>query len=124
MSRQAVEVLEELQGIAYSREYVFPADTGKPKHMSNNTILYALYRMGYKGKMTGHGFRGMASTILHEQQWPHEHIELQLAHMERNEVSAAYNFAQYLPARAKMMQAWADHLDAIMVPNVVALKTA
>lgn len=124
LSRQAVEVLEELQGIAYSREYVFPADTGKPKHMSNNTILYALYRMGYKGKMTGHGFRGMASTILHEQQWPHEHIELQLAHMERNEVSAAYNFAQYLPARAKMMQAWADHLDAIMVPNVVALKTA
>lgn len=124
LSRQAIEVLEKLQSIAYNREYVFPADTGKPTHMSNNTILYALYRMGYRGRMTGHGFRGIASTILHEQQWPHEHIELQLAHMERNEVSAAYNFAQYLPQRAKMMQAWADHLDAIMVPNVVALKKA
>lgn len=124
LSSQAIEVLEELQAIAYSREFVFPADTGKPTHMSNNTILYALYRMGYRGRMTGHGFRGIASTLLHEQQWPHAHIELQLAHMERNEVSAAYNFAQHLPARAKMMQAWADHLEAIKVPNVVALRKA
>lgn len=124
LSDQAIALLEELQSISYSREYIFPADTGKPTHMSNNTILYALYRMGYRGRMTGHGFRGIASTILHEQQWPHEHIELQLAHMERNDVSAAYNFAQYLPARAKMMQAWADHLDAIMSPNVVAFRQA
>ena len=67
--------------------------------------------MGYGGKMTGHGFRGLASTLLHEQGWPHEHIELQLAHTPRNAVSAAYNHAQYLEPRAKMMQHWADFLE-------------
>jgi hypothetical protein len=92
--------------------------------MSNNTILYALYRMGYRGRMTGHGFRGVASTILHELAWPHEHIELQLSHQERDDVSAAYNHALYLPQRAKMMQAWADHLDALRVANVVAMRRA
>ena len=79
--------------------------------MSNNTILKALERMGYKGMMTGHGFRGVASTQLHEMGYDHDHIELQLAHMERDEVSAAYNYAQYLQPRAEMMQAWADFLD-------------
>ncbi len=61
--------------------------------------------------MTGHGFRGVASTILHEQGWPHELIAIQLAHQERNTVSAAYNHARYLKPRAEMMQAQADHLD-------------
>ena len=79
--------------------------------MSNNTILFALYRLGYRGRMTGHGFRGIASTVLHEQGFPHEHIEVQLAHQARNAVSAAYNHALYLRPRAEMMQAWADHLD-------------
>ena len=80
--------------------------------MSNNTILKGLERMGYKGRMTGHGFRGLASTILHEQGYAHEHIELQLAHTPRNAVSAAYNHALHLKARAKMMQDWADFLEA------------
>jgi integrase len=66
--------------------------------------------MGYKGRMTGHGFRGLASTVLHEQGYAHEHIELQLAHAPRNAVSAAYNHALYLEPRAKMMQDWADFL--------------
>jgi integrase len=79
--------------------------------MSNNTILKGLDRMGYKGRMTGHGFRGLASTILHEQGYPHDHIELQLAHSPRNAVSAAYNHALYLAPRAKMMQDWADYLE-------------
>lgn len=124
LSKQALVVLEKLQTLSFDREFVFPADTGKPTHMSNNTLLYALYRMGYRGRMTGHGFRGVASTILHEQGWPHEHIELQLAHQERDEVSAAYNHALYLPQRAKMMQAWADYLDALRVENVVAMRRA
>jgi hypothetical protein len=81
--------------------------------MSNGTILGALRRMGYAGRMTGHGFRGVASTILHELGHRHDIIELQLAHQERDEVSAAYNFATYLPQRRKMMQQWADHLDAL-----------
>jgi len=124
LSNQALAVLQKLQALSYGREFVFPADTGKPTHMSNNTVLYALYRMGYRGRMTGHGFRGVASTILHEQGWPHEHIELQLAHQERDEVSAAYNHALYLPQRTKMMQSWADHLDALRVDNVVAMRRA
>ena len=81
------------------------------KPMSNNTILKALERMGYKGRMTGHGFRGLASTILHEQGYIHDHIELQLAHAPRNEVSAAYNHALYLEPRTRMMQDWADFLE-------------
>jgi len=124
LSRQSMAVLAQLQALSHGREYVFPADTGKPTHMSNNTILYALYRMGYRGRMTGHGFRGVASTILHEQGWPHAHIELQLAHQERDDVSAAYNHALYLAPRAKMMQAWADCVDRLRAGNVVHLHQA
>lgn len=125
LSRQARIVLGKLSAISYGREYVFPADTGKPTHMSNNTILYALYRMGYRGRMTGHGFRGVASTILHEQGWPHEHIELQLAHQERDdETAAAYNHALYLKPRAKMMQAWGEYLEALRISNVVPMRRA
>lgn len=86
-------------------EWLFFGDRNVKKQMSNNTILKALEPMGYKGRMTGHGFRGLASTILHEQGYAHEHIELQLAHAPRNAVSAAYNHALYLEPRAKMMQA-------------------
>ena len=64
--------------------------------------------------MTGHGFRGLASTILHENEWPHDHIELQLAHMARNKTSAAYNHALYLTQRAKMLQWWADFLETTL----------
>jgi integrase len=110
LSTQAIALLEELKPHCRQSEYLFPAYGNIKKHMSNNTILFALYRMGYRGKMTGHGFRGVASTILHEHEFPHEHIELQLAHMERNKVSAAYNHATYLPQRAKMMQWWGDFI--------------
>jgi integrase len=81
--------------------------------MSNNTILGALERMGYAGRMTGHGFRGVASTILHEHGFPHHVIELQLAHMERKSVSSAYNHATHLRERREMMDYWADHLDTL-----------
>ena len=112
LTTQAVKIFNRLKEISGGRSLVFPSE--KPlKSMSNNTILFALYRMGYRGRMTGHGFRGLASTILHEQGYPHEHIELQLAHSERSGVSAAYNFATYLPARAKMMQDWANYLDGV-----------
>ncbi len=113
LSSQAKVILERLIEISFDRELVFPGDVNPHKPMSTNTLLFALYRMGYRGRMTGHGFRGVASTILHEQGWPHEHIELQLAHQERNAVSAAYNHALYLEPRARMMQAWADHLDML-----------
>lgn len=112
LSTQSLAVLEKLREISFDRELVFPGDLNPAKPMSNNTLLFALYRMGYRGRMTGHGFRGVASTILHEQGWAHQHIEIQLAHQERDDTSAAYNHALYLKPRAKMMQAWANYLDA------------
>ena len=111
MTSQALEVLDTLRTLTGESEWLFPGDRNANKPMSNNTILKALERMGYKGRMTGHGFRGLASTILHEQGYAHDHIELQLAHAPRNAVSAAYNHALYLEPRAKMMQDWADFLE-------------
>jgi integrase len=111
LSSQAIEVLELLQTISGNGALVFPGEQDANKPMSNMTILKALERMGYKGRMTGHGFRGLASTILHEQGYNHDHIELQLAHAPRNEVSAAYNHALYLEPRTRLMQDWADFLE-------------
>ena len=86
--------------------------------MSNNAVLGALRRLGYaKDEMTGHGFRSMASTLLNEQGWNPDLIELQLAHKERNKVRAAYNRAQRLAERRQMMQAWADYLDGLKASN-------
>jgi integrase len=113
LSTQAVEVLKCLHELRGGTGLLFPGERDHEKPMSNNTLLFALYRMGYRGRMTGHGFRGIASTVLHEQGYRHDVIELQLAHQERDDVSAAYNHATYLPQRRKMMQAWADHLDAL-----------
>lgn len=112
LATQALGVLEHLKLLSGNSEMLFPGERDTKKAMSNMTILEALKRMGYKGRMTGHGFRGLASTILHEQGWPHEHIELQLAHAPRSAVSAAYNHALYVEPRAKMMQHWADFLEA------------
>lgn len=122
LSTQAVEALRVLQTITGHRDLLFPGERDHGKPMSNNTILGALDRMGYGKRMTGHGFRGLASTILHEQGFDHAHIELQLAHTERNAVSAAYNHALYLTQRATMMQAWGDYLEGLTKGNVVPLR--
>ena len=111
LSRQAVEVLKELQPLTGQWRFVFPNQHKPSGCMSENTVLYALYRMGYHSKATGHGFRSTASTILNEHGFAPDIIERQLAHCERNEVRAAYNHAQYLPQRREMMQWWANYLD-------------
>lgn len=114
LSRQAVDVLMEIRLVTGDARYVFPSIRSTARPMSNNTVNAALRRMGYaKDEMTGHGFRAMASTILHEQGWPSDVIERQLAHSEGNSVKAAYNHAQHLPERRKMMQSWADYLDLL-----------
>jgi integrase len=114
LSHQAVEILRAIHPLTGSGRYVFPSVRTTARPMSENTVNAALRRMGYeKDEMTGHGFRSMASTLLHEQGWPHEVIERQLAHAERNKVSAAYNYAEHLPKRREMMQAWADYLDGL-----------
>lgn len=117
LSKQAVAVLRELHGMTGRWEHVF-ANQHKPSGcMSENTMLYALYRMGYHSRATGHGFRSTASTILNEHGFPPDVIERQLAHCERNKVRAAYNHAQYLPERRRMMQWWADFLDGLKQHN-------
>ncbi len=122
LSTQAVSILKILKLVSGHGALVFPGERDHEKTMSNNTILGALARMGYKGRMTGHGFRGIASTLLHEMGFNHAHIELQLAHQERDAVSASYNHATYLLERAKMMQHWADYLDASITGKVLAFK--
>jgi integrase len=113
LAPQAIEVLQALHTVTGTRALLFPGERDHEKPMSNNTILGALKRMGYLHRMTGHGFRGVASTILHEQGYPHHCIELQLAHQERNSVSASYNHATYLAERRAMMTQWANHLDTM-----------
>ncbi len=112
LSAQTIEALRELQTITGRAPLLFPGRSNAHKPVSENTFLFALYRLGYHGRATGHGFRALASTTLNEQGWPPDVIERQLAHAERNKVRAAYNRAQYLPERRKMMQAWADYLNA------------
>jgi len=112
LSSQAVSVLRELQNHTGNRQFIFPNQKNPfSAFMSENTMLYALYRMGYHSRTTGHGFRSTASTILNENGFMPDVIERQLAHSERNKVRAAYNHAHYLPERRKMMQWWADYLD-------------
>ena len=113
LSRQAIAVLKEMKKLSGQWDYVFPNQHKPSGCMSENTMLYALYRMGYHSKATGHGFRATASTILNENGFVPDVIERQLAHAERNEVRAAYNHAQHLAERRKMMQWWADYLDGV-----------
>ena len=116
LSKQAVALLRELQPVTGRGPYVFPSLRSRLRPMSDNTVNAALRRLGYTSEeMTGHGFRSLASTCLNEQGYHPDLIELQLAHAERNKVRAAYNEAQRLPERRKMMQAWSDYLDHLRV---------
>ena len=114
LSIQAVAALRDLQPLTGEGRYVFPSVRTRREPMSENTVNAALRRMGYaKEQMTGHGFRSMASTLLNEQGWNRDAIERQLAHGEKDQVRAAYNYAELMPERRKMMQAWADYLDVL-----------
>ena len=114
LSTQATEILRELHPLTGDGKYVFPSARTSARPMSENTVTAALRRLGFtKDEMTAHGFRSMASTILNEQGWDRDAIERQLAHAERDNVRAAYNFAEHLPLRRKMMQSWSDYLDGL-----------
>jgi len=114
LSRQAVAALTELRALPGAKDdgFLFPSPS-REGYMSQNTMIGALYRMGYHSRATVHGFRGVASTLLNEMGFDPDWIERQLAHDERDEVRAAYNSAQYLPGRRRMLQHWADWLDEI-----------
>ena len=114
LSQQALAVLNELRPITGNGKFLFPSLRTNARVMSDNTINVALRRIGYeKDEICGHGFRAMASTLLNELGWNPDAIERQLAHGERNKIRAAYNHAQLLPERRKMMQAWADYLEEL-----------
>jgi integrase len=114
LSKQAVAILKEQQEFTGKWQWVFPNVVRPQKPMSNNTILKALERMGYKGTMTGHGFRALAMTAIKEQLgYRHEVVDRQLAHAQKNKVDAAYDRATFLKERRKMMQEWANYLEIL-----------
>ncbi len=114
LATQVVKVLKELQPLTGSGRYVFPSIRNTHRPMSENTINASLRRIGYgKSEICAHGFRAMASTMLHEQGWDSDVIERQLAHKEGNAIKGAYNHARHLPERITMMQHWADYLDGL-----------
>lgn len=114
LSRQALEILKELYRFSGNGRYLFPSARLKDKPIQKSTLLAALRRKGYStDEMCVHGFRSMASTLLNEMGFNSDWIERQLSHDHRDAVRAAYNHAQYLPERRKMMQAWSDFLDEV-----------
>jgi integrase len=114
LSRQALVILQELRVITGNQQFIFPSSFKTDQPLSENALNYGLRKLGYSGnEMTSHGFRSLASTLLNEQGWSRDAIERQLSHAPRDAVRAAYNYAEYLPERRKMMQAWADFLDSL-----------
>jgi integrase len=120
LAPQAIGILEQLRELNGSSQWIFPGRNNPKKHMSENTLIFGLYRCGYHSKQTIHGFRSLASTILNEARKPMgermfdpDVIERQLAHAERDPVRAAYNRAKHWPERVEMMAWWADHLDRL-----------
>lgn len=111
LADQVIELLDQLKKLTGNNKYIFPSQSSSVKPMSENTMLFAVYRMGYHSRTTIHGFRSTASTILNEQGFRPDVIERQLAHGEQNAIRAAYNHAQYMPERRQMMQHWADYID-------------
>lgn len=125
LSRQAVEILRRLEERNGKWGWVFPGHHSRKKHMSNNTVLKGLERLGFKGRMTGHGFRALAmSTIKEKLGYRHEVIDRQLAHVPRSMVQRAYDRAQFLDDRRKMMQEWANYLDGVAREKVAQQRKA
>ncbi|MEB8678447.1 tyrosine-type recombinase/integrase [Cronobacter malonaticus] len=111
MSRQVYDLLRQLQPITSISDFVFAGRNDKKKSISENAVLLVIRQIGYEGLASGHGFRHQFSTILNEHGWPHDAIERQLAHVDRNNIRGIYNHAQYLEKRKEMMQWWADYID-------------
>ena len=120
LSRQAVNILKEMQQFTGPEGYVFPQFYNRKKAMSENTLLYFSNRLGYAGRNTVHGFRTVASTVLNEsRKWHPDVIERQLAHQESNKVRSAYNRAEYLNERRNMMEWWSEYIESLIVKGDV-----
>jgi len=120
LTRQTIKLVNQLEPITGRYELLFPGERKATQPMSENTLLFALYRMGYKGKATPHGFRATASSILNEQNFNSDAIERQLSHIERNKVKGAYNYnAEFMKERKKIMKWWSDYLDDMEHEKIV-----
>jgi integrase len=124
LSKQALAILEEQKKLSGHREWVFPNQAHPRRHMSNNTILKALENLGYKGRMTGHGFRALAMTTIKERlHYRHEVVDRQLAHAPATKNDQAYDRTKFLDERCKMMRDWADYLDKVTnAGKIIALE--
>ena len=125
LAKQALVILKDTQKLTGDKPYVFYSLRSKSRHISNGVVLMAMQRMGYHGKMTGHGYRSIASTILNEKGYQPDVIERQLAHADDDKIRSAYNRAEYLLERKKMMQDYADILDEMKTAdnkNVMSFK--
>jgi len=124
LSVQSISILTWLKEITGRGEYMFPAIGPKSRPISENTLGAALHGLGYSSDVhTPHGFRSMASTLLHEQGFVSTDIELQLAHADKNKIRAVYNRSERIKERTKMMQHWSDYLDSLRdAGNIVAIR--
>lgn len=122
LSTQAIALLSELKTRSRSSEYVFPNDRRFDRPMSENAVLYLIHRIGYKGRMTGHGFRSVASTWANEHEYNPDHVEMQLSHDDDDEVRGSYNNAQYLKQRTVMMQDFGNWIDGLNQPDASSAK--
>lgn len=114
LSRQVLALLEDVRALGDGSSYFLASAVNPMCGLSSNTLLYALYRLGYRGRMSGHGFRAIASTVLNESKlWHSDAVERQLAHGETDAVRAAYHRAEYLDERRRMMQWWSDYLESL-----------
>lgn len=113
LSRQALRIIEEVKLFTASSRFVFPNARSFDRPLSEAAVTAALAGMGYKGRMTAHGFRAMASTLLNERGHRHDVIEAQLAHAGYDKIRAVYNRAEYMEERRRLMQEWADYLDGL-----------
>lgn len=120
LTPQTLALLEELKPISGHREYLFPADRDPRTHINNQTANMALKRMGFKDKLVSHGLRALASTTLNENGFDYDLIEAALAHVDKNEVRAAYNRAEYIKRRIPMMEWWSAHIEKCAT-NVVPI---
>lgn len=118
LAPQVIEILQTIKQWGLSAEYVFFSNRSRQNStLSSNALTTALKRMGYAGRMTGHGFRGLASTSLYEMQYSPKAIELQLAHVSKDKTERAYNDAKMLPKRMQMMKEWANIIDEVKQNN-------
>jgi hypothetical protein len=117
LSRQAIELLQALAPLTSNADHIFPSLTDRHKPISENTMLYALVRLGYRGRMSVHGFRTSASTLLNEHGHHPDVIEAALAHTH-GDIRSIYNRAKYLPERVKMYQWWADYCDELRAQKI------